>query len=37
MPTAISRLFRESDNALRPRLVSIYAMLSGVLNLVAWA
>ena len=36
MPTAISKLFRESDSALRPRLVSIYTLL-GVLNLGAWA
>ena len=36
MPTAIFKLFRESDSALRPRLVSIYTLL-GVLNLGAWA
>lgn len=36
MPTAIMRLFRETESDVRPRLVSIYIVLA-VLNLGAWA
>ncbi|WP_127902449.1 HoxN/HupN/NixA family nickel/cobalt transporter [Solirhodobacter olei] len=36
MPTPISRLFRETDSALRPRLISIYTLLA-VMNIGAWA